>query len=57
MGFYIGKYYAVTFYNIKYSLQDRDPGGSAFLDFSRLLFTDPYFGVGMLRGGGVTQGV
>ena len=25
---YIGKYYAVTFYNIKYPRQDRDPGAA-----------------------------
>ena len=34
-----------------------DPGGSTFLDFSRLLFTDLYFWVSMLRGRGVTQEV
>ena len=37
--FYIGKYYAVTFYKYKVPRPDRDPGAALFLDVSRLVFS------------------
>ena len=37
--FYIGKYYAVTFYKYNIQRPDRDPGAVCFLDFSRSVFS------------------
>jgi hypothetical protein len=54
LGIYIEKYYAVTFYNVKYSASDRDPRRSTFsrfFAFGVFKHVNPVDWVDMLRGG------